>query len=64
MCNNAVRTVKKKNKLDSLDFCGAKKYSKLACANQIVPIAEANILDNWSRRDQYKSLKNLHQLGL
>ena len=57
MCNNAVRTVKKKSKYTSLDFCGIKMYLKLACANKVVPITEVIMFDNWSSRDLNKSLK-------
>ena len=56
MCNNAEWTVKK-NKVVSLDFCGTKMYSNLTCANKIVPIVEAIMLDNWCRKNLYKSLK-------
>ena len=47
-------TAKKKSKLASLDSPGTKICSKLAFTNKVVPIAEAIILDNLSRKDQYK----------
>ena len=39
-------------------------YSKEACANKVVPLAEAIMLDNWSKRDQYKSLKTFSSTWL
>ena len=41
----------------SLDFRGTKIYSKLTCANKVVPLAESIMIDNWCRKDSYKSLK-------
>ena len=49
--------MKKKSKVASLNFGGTKIYSKLICANKVLPIAEAIMLDNWRRGDSYKSLK-------
>ena len=34
-----------------------KIYSKLTCADKIVPKAEAIMLENWCKKDSYKSLK-------
>ena len=57
MCNYSVRIVKKKSKHVSLDFCGIKINSKLACGNKVVHIDETIMRVDWSRSDQYKSLK-------
>ena len=64
MCNNAERTVKKKSKIASIDFCGAKIYSKLNCANKVVALVEAIILDNWMKRNCYKSSKTSSSMWL
>ena len=45
MCNNTEHTVKKKSKIAALDFCGTKIYPKLNCANKVVSVAEAIMLD-------------------
>ena len=50
ICNIAEQTVKKKSNVASLDFCGKKIYSKSTCANKVVPIEVARMLDNWCRK--------------
>ena len=64
MCNNAERNVKKKGIVASLDFRGTKIHSKLTCVNKVVPMAEAIMLDNWCRKDSYKSLKTSSSIWL
>ena len=63
ICNDSERTVKKR-KVASLDFGGTKIFSKLKCANKVLPMAEAITLENWYNKDSYESLKMFYQHGL
>ena len=46
MCNNAKHNGKRKSRVASIDFKGTKVYSKLQCANKLVPIGESILSQN------------------
>ena len=57
ICNNAERNGKRKSRVTSIDFRGTKVYSKLQCTNNLVPIGECILSQNWINVFLYKSLK-------
>ena len=57
ICNNAERNGKRKSRVAFIDFRGIKVYSKLKCANKLVPIGESILSRNWINRLSYKGLK-------
>ena len=54
ICNNAKRNGKRKSRVVSIDFRGIKVYSKLQCANKLVPIGESILSQNWINRCSYR----------
>ena len=57
LSNNAEHSGKTKSNVASLNFCDTKVYSKLNCANKVVPIAATIIIDNLTRIRLCKSLR-------
>ena len=57
ICNNAEHNGKRKSRVASIDFRGTKVYSKLQCANKLIPIGECILSQNWINRLSQKSLK-------
>ena len=54
MCNITERNKKRKSRVSSIDFRGTKVYSKLKCANKLVPIGKYILSQNWIKKFSYK----------
>ena len=48
--NNTERNGKRKSRIASINLIGTKVYSKLQCANKLVPIGEYILSQNWINR--------------